>query len=227
MLIVHNERGHDSIEAKGYDGEPVFNCTLYPGLTCQQHCDAAVDVDGPRDEFLVKVPFITLCPNSWLVPPVGEPVQIEEEHQFVVAKVKNAVTGMQKTLGETVSKQTYEQVKNAVSAFDSALEDDEFSKALQALANVEGLVKKPHAALRTLVTNRLAELDDPVRWAFEDFAEPGSKDETPLATRVAGVRSLVKTVDVSIYGASIPSLQAMKAWLDKQAKTTGAKGPAK
>ena len=216
VFIVHNERGHDSVEEKDYKGKTRYMCTLYPGISCQDHCAAAVDVDDPRDEFLVKVPFIELCPNSWLVPPVGEPVQIPEAEQFVAGKVQKAVGAMQKKLGETLSTETYEQVRNALQAFDADLEEDAFEKAMRGLASVETLVKKPHKALEALVVGRLAELDDPVRWAFEDASEPGSKDDTPLKKRVAFVRSLVKAVDKQVYGKSLPTLPTMKAWLDEQ-----------
>ena len=54
VLVSHNERGHEPIEEKGYDGKVVRACPLYPGMTCREHCDVAVDTDAPRDPDLVK-----------------------------------------------------------------------------------------------------------------------------------------------------------------------------
>ena len=204
VLIVHNERGHDAVEEKGYDGKTVPMCPLYPGMTCRDHCDAAVDVDAPRDENITKVPFIELCPNSWLVPPQGEPVQISEEDQFVAKKVQGEIEKMRKSLGSTLEAKVYREIVNAFAFFESAVEDEAYEKAVRALAGVETLAKKPHKALMALVEQRLEELEDELRWQFEDAIEVGAKDDTPMSERVATVKSYVKALDVAVYGKHAP-----------------------
>jgi len=216
VFIVHNERGHDPVEEKGYDGKKVRNCPLYPGMTCRDHCDAAVDVDAPRDEALTKVPFIELCPNSWLVPPHGEPVQIAEADQFVAKKVEKDIAAMQEKLGSSLEAKVYREVENAFRSFDAAIEEEAYGKAVRALAAIEAVVKKPHAALQKFVDGHLEELEDEVRWQFEDAVEVGANDDTPMKERVAAVEAYVKALDTAVYGKRLPSLEAMKAWLKKQ-----------
>ena len=210
---MHNERGHDAIDEKGYDGKPTRACPLYPGLTCRDHCDAAVDVDAPRDEFLTKVPFIELCPNSWLVPPKGAPVQISEEEQFAAKKVQGQIEKMQKTLGASLSAKVHREIVNALGLFESAVEDEDYAKAVRALAGIETLVKKPHKALQGLVDIRLQELEDEVRWQYEDAIQVGAKDDTPMSERVATVKKFVAALSTPVYGKNAPVLKDMQAWL--------------
>ena len=107
VLIAHNELGHDSVEEKDYDGKKRRACPLYPGMTCREHLDASVDIDVARGEGLVKIPFIELCPNSWLVPPVGKPEQIPEEDQFTVKKVQARIETMQEASGPSLTRAQY------------------------------------------------------------------------------------------------------------------------
>ena len=44
-----------------------------------------------RDEDLVRVPFIELCPNTWLVTPLGEAIRVEEKDQFVPKSIRERV----------------------------------------------------------------------------------------------------------------------------------------
>lgn len=69
VLIAHNELGHDELEPEKEGGEP--RCPLYPGLRCRDHLNIAVDTENSREEHLPRVPFLELCPNSWLIAPTG------------------------------------------------------------------------------------------------------------------------------------------------------------
>ncbi len=184
-------------------------CPLYRGLTCREHVDAAVDIESTRDEDLTPVPFIKLCPNSWLVPPTGAAERIPEDEQFSVGKVEARVKKMQASLGARQGPKVYGQVKNALGQADQAIEDEAWNRALQALAGVAAHVKKPHVALRHLIDARLAEIEEQVGWAFEDAQE----GEGPLADRKAAVRVLVEALDVRVYGAEPKPRAAMRAWL--------------
>ena len=212
MLIAHNELGHDPVEAKGYDGTVERRCPLYPGMTCREHVDAAVDIESTRDEDLVTVPFIELCPNSWLVPPTGEPIRIAEADQFSPAKIRKQVEGLQKPWGAVVAAEAYAQVVNALEAAEAATDDEAWTKALRALAGIATHVPKPHAALKALVAKRMAAIDEPVGWAVEEIVE-GSE---PVAARVKAMQALRAAVDVAVYGERLPALKAIDAWLEKQ-----------
>jgi len=184
-------------------------CPLYPGLTCREHVDAAVDIESTRDEDLVAVPFIKLCPNSWLVPPVGAVERIPEDEQFSVGKVEALVKKMQATLGASLGTEVFGQVKNALGQADQAIEDEAWTRSLRALAGLAVHVKKPHKALRRLIDARLAGIEEQVGWVFEDARE----GDEPLAARKAVVAALVKALDVKVYGAEPKPRAAMRAWL--------------
>ncbi len=183
-------------------------------MTCREHVDAAVDIETDRDEDLVQVPFIELCPNSWLVPPTGAPVRIAEADQFVAGKIEAQVVKLQKAHGPSLSKETYGQVVNALQQADAGIEDEAWTQALRALAGLATHVKKPHKALTALVAARLEQIEEQVGWVFEDAQE----GDEPLAERTGIVAGLVKALDVAVYGAQ-PKLRAtMQAWLKTQAK---------
>lgn len=218
MLVPHNELGHDPIEVEGYGGKVEQQCPLYPGITCRDHVDAAVDIETTRDEDLVPVPFIELCPNSWLVPPVGRPIRIAEADQFSPAKIRKQVAPLRKQWGAIVSEQTFRQVVNALEQAEAAADDDAWGKALQALAGIEKLVPAPHAALKTLVAARLKQIDEPVGWAVEAIDEDG---QAALAARVTAMQALRKRVAVAVYGDRLPVLETIDAWLAKHAPEDG------
>ncbi|MDA1196297.1 MAG: hypothetical protein O2894_14100 [Planctomycetota bacterium] len=209
MLVAHNELGHEPVEETDYDGKTVRRCPLYPGMTCREHVDAAVDIESRRDEALVPVPFIELCPNSWLVPPTGAPLRITEEDQFVPAKIRKQVEALQKTLGPALSTEVFGQVRNALAQAEAATDEGAFDKALRALAGVEGHVKKPHASLQELIAARLAAVEEPVGWAVEELTD----GKEPEVERVAGMRALLERVDVAVYGRRLAAVAAIKAWL--------------
>ncbi len=214
MLIAHNELGHDPIEGKDYEGKKARVCPLYPGMTCREHVDAAVDIETDRDEELVQVPFIELCPNSWLVPPHGAPIRIAEADQFVAGKIEKQVKALQKELGKPVSVEAYAQVKNALGQADAAIDDEAWTKALRALAGIEAHVKQPHTALTQLIGRRLADIEEQAGWVLEDAQE----GDEPLAERVATVTALAKALDVAVYGKKPEIVATMQAWLKKQAR---------
>jgi len=182
-------------------------------MTCQEHCDASVDIDLARGEGLIKIPFIELCPNTWLVVPDGEPERIPEEDQFTVEKVEARIKAMRKTLGAALSHERYVQIRNAFGQADRAFDEDAWQKALQALAGIESLVPAPHASLKRLIDTRLEDLEEQVRWEYEDATTVGRRDKTPMGERLAAVRKLIERVDVRVYGKDLPLLAEMRAWV--------------
>ncbi len=211
VLIPHNELGHDPIEVKGYDGKPEAQCPLYPGITCRDHVNAAVDIESTRDEDLVTVPFLELCPNSWLVPPVGEPIRIAEADQFSPQKIQKQVKPLRKQWGAILSREVCAEVRNALQAAEAAADDDAWGKALQTLHGIAKHVPEPHAALKALVAKRMAAIDEPVVWAIEEIVE----GKEPLAERRKAMQALRARVDVAVYGKTLPALKTLDAWLAK------------
>jgi hypothetical protein len=216
VLIAHNELGHDDAASKTKTGEQADGCPLYPGMTCREHCDAAVDIDTARGEGLTQVPFIELCPNSWLVPPSGEPERIAEEDQFVAGKVEAQVEKMQKRLGDSLSRARFPQIRSALEQSAARMDEEDWRGALEALRGIAALAKDPPPSLRNLIGARLAVIDEEVRFAFEDAIEVGQRDDTPMSERIETVGTLVKAVDRPVFGDKLPVLPAMQAWLKQR-----------
>jgi hypothetical protein len=212
VMIAHNQLGHEQLETADAEGNVVRDCTLYPGMTCREHVDAAVDVDNAREEELVRVPFLTLCPNTWLVRPTGEVEQVSEEDQFVPSRVQAHVERVQKELGPALDRAAFTRLDEAFRRGDEALDAERWADALAAWAAVEGLVKRPHAALIAQVERRLAAVDQGVRWLFEDLAEPGPKDARTPAERLAAVDALIAAVERPVCGKRAPIEAEMRAW---------------
>ena len=218
VLIAHNEMGHESEEATDSYGEAVEQCPLYPGMTCREHVNAAVDIDNARGEGLVKVPFIELCPNTWLVAPTGEVRQVSEQDQFVVAKIKKAVETLQEELGAPLSADAFAKGREIFLRADKALDDEAYGETLRHLARVAGLHGGPDPSmldlsrsLRTLVQVRLDRVEEEVRWLYEDLTEA---DGPVDAARRDAMQKLLETVDVKVLDFHLPVRGEIRAWLE-------------
>lgn len=210
-LVAHNEKGHE--EQEGFDsyGSPVKRCSLYPGLACNDHVDAAVDIDTPRDDDLIQVPFLELHPNTWLVSPTGEVTQVAEAEQFVPAKIRERVEALQKALGAPVPLKGYAPLKEAAAQADTARDEGRRRDALTQLATLGRALKEPHAALKDFINARLTSIDADVTLDFED-----ARDSARLtaADKRAKIAKLLETVDVAVLGARPPCHAMLKAWLE-------------
>ncbi len=102
VLLSHNELGHEEIEDPNQTGKDNTRCPLYPGLSCRDHLNIAVETDNSRDETLPVVPFVELCPNSWLIAPDGKVHRIEEKDQFASKSIQKHTAALQKELGEAL-----------------------------------------------------------------------------------------------------------------------------
>lgn len=218
-LVAHNEKGHPETEGTDAYGEQVRRCSLYPGLSCNEHVDAAVDVDTGRDDGLVKVPFQELHPSTWLVAPTGGVTQVPEDDQFLPARIRARVEALQKTLGAAVPAKQGAGLLDLARKADEALDAERWRDALGHLAALGQAVKPPHAALEAWLGERVERADRNVTWAFEELRE--SKRTTDAEKRVAAER-LLAAVDVEVLGARPPVHAALKAWLDAAASTPSA-----
>ena len=198
LLVAHNERGHEEKAETDSYGKPVKRCSLYPGLACGDHVDAAVDIDTAREDGLIKVPFIELCPNTWLVAPTGEVTQVTEEEQFVAGKVRERVEALQKTLGASVAGKAYATLEDSAVKADEAIEASRYREALAHLATLGKAVKEPHASLKTFVGDRLASID---KYVTYDFEEARDNAKLPAAEKRTQITQLLEIVDVEVLGA--------------------------
>jgi hypothetical protein len=212
VVVPHNELGHEPIEVEGPDGEVVERCPLYPGLTCREHLNLAVDVDVARGEDLIKVPFLELHPNSWLVLPTGTVEPIAEADQFVASKIEAQAAAAQKALGPALPRKAFEPVRALLEAAQTALDDGAPGAALGSLAKVAGVVEEPAPPLVSLLDARLAAIEEDVAWRFEQLLEDEEKDD---AGRRADVEYLLKSVSTPVFGKTLPSVARMKEWLGR------------
>lgn len=210
VLVSHNELGHDAEIVENATGSETERCPLYPGMTCRDHLNAAVDVDNARDEDLVKIPFVELCPNTWLVRPDREVVRVEEKDQFEPAAVKKQVTKLQEDLGKTLSPTRYVEIRNLLARGDAALDDETWRRALEDWAAVAKLEPEPHASLRALLEARLTLLDEAVEFQIEDLTE----DDEPGADTLKAARTLFAALAVPVLGRTVPSRERLGLFLD-------------
>lgn len=220
VLVVHNELGHEEREGLDAYGRPARLCTLYPGLSCRQHLDAAVDVDNAREDGLVQVPFVELCPNTWFVLPTGTVEAVPEEEQFVAGKVEAQGRALQKGLGAALGRAEFERLDAALRRGDEALDQDRPGEALAAWAGCEKVLAPPHAALLALVEERLAAAEEAVGYAFEDLAEPGPRDPRSLEERIRAAEGLYAATATAVYGRLLPVRERIATWLAAQGRKT-------
>lgn len=201
FVVAHNEYGHETVEGTDGYGEPVNLCTLYEGLTCRDHANAAVDIDNARSDDLVQVPFIELCPNTWLVAPDGTVTQVAEEDQFAAQKLRKRFEAVQEGAGKPLGRKVVEPVRAALARADAAIDEETWADALRHLAGVEKLVDHVPASLDTLIAQRTARIEEQVRWALEDLE---GAEEAEAAETLAQVKALLEAVKTQVRGAHLP-----------------------
>lgn len=213
VIVAHNDLGHDPVEVEGEDGEKEERCPLYPGLVCRDHLDAAVDIDNARGEGLVKIPFIELCPNTWLVSPDGQVLRIHDQDQFQALEIRKQVEALQEKLGTALAVGPCKMIRKRLVEGDQAKEEEAWRRALESYAAIEKTAPEPPASLRAVVEDRLEALDEEVEIAADDVfeaEEPGEKER-----RMAG--ELVRTLDITVYGKRLPVRAALETWLARHA----------
>jgi len=208
VLIAHNELGHEPERIEGATGD-AERCPLYPGMTCRDHLNAAVDIDAARDEDLVQVPFIELCPNTWLVRPDGRVDRVEEKDQFVPKAIRKQVEAVQEELGKALDKKTGDAVRERMEAGDAALDEGSWKDALSAWAEALARAKEPPPSLRRLVEARLAALDEEAALEAEDLLDSA----TPTPEQRAQAAALLAALDVQVLGRRVGTHAALEAWL--------------
>ena len=233
--MAHNELLHEEHPPEKEGEAP--RCSLYPGLRCRDHLDIAVEVDNSRFEHLPRVPFVALCPNSWLIAPTGgfpersassaskeadegdserlatDPYaavrQIDERDQFTAAGIRRHVEALQKLLGTPLDPETGTRVAQVLEAAETLTDDDKWREALVRLVTLEKHVPAAPLSLRRLLTERLTAINEAIEYEFEDLKD--AKD-------VAGVRTLTNVAATEVLKQQLPIAKAMQAWLKAQTK---------
>lgn len=218
ILIAHNELGHEEIEDEKATGKDAKRCPLYPGLRCREHLDIAVETDNVRDDELPVIPFVELCPNSWLVRPDGEVEAIAEEAQFTAKGIREATQTAQKALGEPLSPKTATALMPHARAALAALDDEAWKKGLTALAALRAGIAKPGKGIRAWIALRLAYVEEEVGFLFEDVLED---DELSANQKRQAIAPLFEGVDVQVGDAHLPVRARMARWLEAHPATSG------
>lgn len=221
VLFAHNERGHEEDRATDAEGRETRSCTLYPGLSCRDHLDIAVQTQNAREEHLPRVPFLELCPNSWLIAPwlglasgtgsdaptsAEHVVPIAESDQFSASGIETATATLQKRLGEALSYEEAQPLVEALAASLAHAEEERLGHALAALVPVGRLGARLPRSLVHLLDERLAAIDEEATWRMESLLE--SSDE---AERRAGLAALEAELDIEVAGKRLPVLATLKA----------------
>lgn len=206
VLISHNELGHDPVKVE-VDGKQVERCPLYPGLTCRQHCDIAVETDNSRDETLPVIDFVELCPNSWWIRPDGEIEAIAEKSQFSAGAIEKSGAKLQQSIGRPLTRKAFAVVGPHIGKALDAVDEESWTAALQALDKaLDEAGKKPPPSLVKLVERVLAGIDEEVSWAFEDALE-----EDTSSAKTEAVRALLKHPPTLLRSAAASSIFACRA----------------
>lgn len=218
VLISHNELGHDEEVDEKVTGKGARECPLYPGMRCRDHLDIAVETDNSRDDELPVIPFIELCPNSWLIHPDGTPEPIEEKAQFTTKGIRDAAAAAQKKIGKTVAPKGYPALKAHAVAAQKALDDESWKAGLEALAKLQGAVKAPGKGLMAWIKARVELVDEEVEFTFED-----ARDDTDLtdAKKRAALKPLFDSVNVKVGKAYVPVRDKLAKWLADHPESTG------
>jgi hypothetical protein len=217
VLFAHNELGHPEDEGTDADGESTRRCTLYPGLSCRDHLDIEVAVTNSREAHLPRVPFVELCPNSWIILPYGgrsdvtgdaqdgSVVAVPEDEQFDARKLRKAIEAVQARLGPALDRKEGDVLLADARRLEEHLDEERLPEALAVLAAIEKRVgpKRPTSLGRWLL-DAFDGMDEDVRTAFEDKASDGD---------VAAVQAWRDATAVTVLGRRLPALAEMDAWL--------------
>ncbi|MDJ0972950.1 MAG: hypothetical protein QNJ98_00645 [Planctomycetota bacterium] len=218
ILVAHNELGHEPIEDENVTGEDTQRCPLYPGLTCREHLDIAVETDNSRDDELPVVPFIELAPNSWLVQPDGKIVPIKEEAQFTSKGIKDATKTMQKELGDGLGVKEGTALIPLAKAALEALDEETWRTALDRLATLRTRIKKPGKGFLGWLALRMETVEEEVAYLFEEALEDEDLSDDDRRQLIA---PLFQSVDVKVGDAYVPVRDRMAKWLKAHPATSG------
>ncbi len=218
VLIAHNELGHDEIEDAKITGKDNRRCPLYPGLTCREHLDIAVETDNGRDDELPVVPFVELCPNSWLIRPDGQVTAIEEKAQFTSKGIKDATKTVQKELGDATSYKLAKPLLPFAAAALAAFDDEKWRDGLERLAKLRADVKKPGKGLLHWIGLRTTYVDEEIQFLFEDAVEDA---DLSLSEKRQALVPLFRSVDVKVGDAYVPVRDKLAKWLKAHPEASG------
>ena len=213
VVVGHTEKEHPA-EVEDEKGEKTPGCSLYPGLTCEQH-QAITGQCMAGGEGLPKIDVANTMPNSWLVSPGGEVVKIEPADQQSAGKIEELATEMQKAAGKHVPFKKYEKYLEDFDATDKAVEAGELKYAVKAIQKVEKDAKKFPEGMVAEVDKRIDAINAKAGEAFEAI-----KGDEDVAAGIKAANKLKTDVGARFKRGYLPVVEEIKIWL-KEAKPAG------
>ena len=177
VCVAHGDKGHDPVEEENAKGEKTKVCPLYPGLTCEQHQQADIDmVNAP--EGLPKIKSPDGVPWGCLIAPDGSIHEFDKGGDRIVGKLMETATEVQKPFGDALVWKKYEKIHEAFVDGDAAVEKADWKTAIRAYAELEkGRKKSPQTLMEQLDAKEKA-LDEKLDAAWAEI-ESGSQDAPP------------------------------------------------
>lgn len=212
IVVAGQTETEHPAEIEDAKGKAVPGCSLYPGLTCEQHKAIPGECRRPA-EGLPAIEITNMMPNSWLVSPSGEVVQVESAVQQSAGKIEELVAEMQKEHGKPLTWKKYKKYQEAFELGDTALGGGKLKAAIKAFQKVEKDAKKLPEAMKEEVQKRLDAVNAKAAEAFAGIRD-GSED---LTVKLKAANKLKTEVGARFKQGYLPIVDEIKVWL-KEAK---------
>lgn len=235
LLVGHQKAGHKSIDvAKPAKGEPKSQCSLYPGISCDDHDtvfrEAAItaggsDKDKEKDKPVARakkgeakpaLPRMEIkgFPSSYLLTPDG--TYEKHEADRATASCRDKLIEYQKKFDEhPIPYSKYGDVKKGLEDADAALKAGKLKPGLDALVHVDrDLAGQFPKAMAEAWKARLEALDKKVALKFAE----AKKAKDPAVAKKA-VQALREEMGTALTAGPLPSIADMDAFLGVPAPT--------
>jgi hypothetical protein len=199
VCVAHGDKGHDPAEGV---------CPLYPGLTCEQHQQASMDMTN-APEGLPKIASPDGVPWGCLIKPDGSIHEFEKGDDRVSGKLMDVAAEVQKPFGDPLVMKKYEKIQEAFADADAAIEKGDWKAAIKAYAELEKGRKKAPAALTERLDAKEKDLDDRLDAAWTEI-EGGSLDP---AAKVKAANELLGKVKQTLGPRYVAVKVKIEAWL--------------
>jgi len=210
VVFLVGYKGHDHKRAEPPAGDAKEKpapkegeCSLYPGLTCDEHekimADAMEGKGGPKLA-------VTGYPTSYVIAPDGTFERHSKDR--VVRDLIDGVADFAKKAKVKPSKK-YQGVLNLLKDGDKAAGAGKWRDALACYVMVDAVAKKL-PSVGAQLPERVATLNEKV---VEAFARLRDDEATDLGAKVKAIRSLRAQVGAKLSSGPLPVVAELDAWL--------------